>query len=147
MVDRTTNQSDTRMNKSNERSEERTESPAGRFDRDREGFANHPHFEVRTDTAAIGDLPSTPQGATRNDQVGRFDRARHSINRNLNRMRNSDVINRVNTSARTNPWVHVGLVGVGGLILGYVLGKSTLSSVPRDERYVDASEDIEDDVE
>jgi ElaB/YqjD/DUF883 family membrane-anchored ribosome-binding protein len=38
---------------------------------------------------------------------------------------------RIDASARANPWLHIGLIGVGSLALGYFLGRR-LSAAPTD---------------
>lgn len=38
-----------------------------------------------------------------------------------------DMINRVDRSARANPWMHIGLVGAGFFALGFVLGRGAFS--------------------
>lgn len=82
-----------------------TQNPGGRFAGDREGFANHPHLSPGEDTAAIGDLPADRSAATTSDSIA----------------------SRIASSA-TSPWLQIGLIGVGGLLLGYFAGKSFTGS-------------------
>lgn len=70
-----------------------------------EGFANHPHLSPGEDTAAIGDLPADRSAATTSDSIK----------------------SRIGSSV-SNPWMQIGLIGVGGLLLGYIAGKSLTGS-------------------
>lgn len=123
----------------------KTTSPGGRFESSREGFSNNPHFDYKSDTSATGDFPATPQGATRNDNVGAFDRARQYVSGGLGQLRDTDVVGRIATHAKENPWMHIGLAGVGGLLLGYFVGKSTIGSSPMVGVYGEEIEEIDED--
>lgn len=39
--------------------------------------------------------------------------------------RSTEVFGKIDRHARSNPWMHIGLVGAGALLLGYIVGRST----------------------
>lgn len=121
----------------------RTQNPGGRFDESREGFANHPHFATDA-SASTGSGSSSTADAVKNEFADRFDRARGVFNRGVEQFRDSDVLNRMSEQARTNPWVQIGLAGIGGLILGYVVGKGSLGARLSDFAAATAEEEEED---
>lgn len=60
-----------------------------------------------------------------------------------------DVFNWIDRSARSNPWMHVGIAGVGGLLIGLALGRamssdrgSEIVGIP-DREYLREEEDFE----
>lgn len=85
-----------------------TTSPGGEFNppgADREGFSNHPHFEgYERSTAGEASSIGAGFGQVASRYFSTYDR-----------------------SLRANPYLHIGLAGVGALALGYILGRSTAS--------------------
>ncbi len=114
-----------------------------------EGFNNHPHLSadsldanINTSTTESADLSgaAASSGATgtsmndfRQEAVNKFrdfaSRFTDSTSDLRTRLRDvpansREVFNRVDTHARSNPWLHIGLAGAGALLLGYVVGRS-----------------------
>jgi hypothetical protein len=90
-----------------------TTSPGGEFNpsTEREGFANHPHFDgiERTGTQTSGGGMS--EG---------FSAAFANIGPTVSRY-----VDTYDRSLRANPYLHIGLAGAGALVLGYLFGRAT----------------------
>jgi ElaB/YqjD/DUF883 family membrane-anchored ribosome-binding protein len=112
---------------------------------DREGFANHPHITVDNRIGEGADMSmgqsrgmDMNSGAQASGGARSFDfkdfasRAMSSGSQFGSKLYENarqvpglsrDLASRVDTHARSNPWMHIGLVSVGFLALGYLFGR------------------------
>ncbi len=110
---------------------------------DREGFANHPHITVDNRIGEGSDVNQSrgmgmssgtqASGGARNFDFKDFaSRAMSSGSQFGSKLYENarqvpglsrDLASRVDTHARSNPWMHIGLVSVGFLALGYLFGR------------------------
>lgn len=123
-----------------------------------EGFVNHPHADTtelnavsdetaapRTISSAISSAQEAISGLSREDIINNFksyaSKASDSLREQASGLRERykdlpetsremgrQVIDRVDTSARANPWLSIGLAGVGALALGFLVGRTFAGS-------------------
>lgn len=118
-----------------------------------EGFVNHPHADTtelnassdtetpRSISSAISSAQDAISGLSREDIINNFksyaSKASDTLREQASGLRerykdipangrdmSRQIFERVDTSARANPWLSIGLAGVGALALGFIVGRA-----------------------
>lgn len=113
----------------------RTTSPGADFATpgDREGFANNPHLDqdnrINEDRDVSGrDMSQHGIGSEWRDRVSRAgSQIRDQFRGQFQNFDRREFTSRVDRSAHESPWIHIGTIGLGALLLGYTMGRRTRS--------------------